>query len=413
MPSIGPDDLTMATAALSANQITDKAQENLAKQIDNQTDMQTELTDGREARSDINAKQASLAKRASEMRKVPKDLKTERPVTLRPIAKVKASAEEFSKNNPDLKPATLVSVRDLIKGKSKDEILVILKKYFPDITNTYQVLQFLLENVDEGDASTRTALEEIKSTYDTPESQRQIKAGLNIMEEAFEASKKGLGTSQSLKDLYRDITGTHREPYDIFKELSQKYKFEDLEKVIKFLFKAFGDDLRKEPSIERAKLQNLITETKTLQAIRHVYLFFKKTEPRMDSQIRSLTNTHSALSGGPMVAKPSQLTFENMAKQFMTLAEERYPSADKVLQAAAKLGVQSIEEKIIVISVFRDAVREVAVNKIYRSIQHRDDLFNAIIEALEELEDQLDNALSKEEEEEEIRFPRDENKIDR
>lgn len=114
-----------------------------------------------------------------------------------------------------------------------------------------------------------------------------------------------------------------------------------------------------------------------------------------------------------MVAKPPQLTFENMANQFMSLADERYPSADKVLQAATRLGAQSIEEKIIVISIFRDAVREVAVNKIYRSIQHRDDLFNAIIEALEELEDQLDNALSREEEEEEIRFPRDENKKDR
>lgn len=106
-----------------------------------------------------------------------------------------------------------------------------------------------------------------------------------------------------------------------------------------------------------------------------------------------------------MVKIPPKLTYENIAKEFMTLAEERYPSAEKVLQAAGRLGVESIEEKIIVISIMRDAVREVAVNKIYRSIQHRDELFNAIIEALEELEDQLDTALLKEEEEQEIRLP--------
>lgn len=105
-----------------------------------------------------------------------------------------------------------------------------------------------------------------------------------------------------------------------------------------------------------------------------------------------------------MVNKPPQLTYINMAKEFMSLVSERYPSPDKVLQASDRLGVRSIEEKIIVISIFRDTVREIAP-RIYRSIQHRDELFNAIIEALEDLEDQLDAALMREEQEEEIHLP--------
>lgn len=50
----------------------------------------------------------------------------------------------------------------------------------------------------------------------------------------------------------------------------------------------------------------------------------------------------------------------------------------------------STRQKIIIINKFRDAVKSVAPNHIYRSIQHRDDVFMAVIEALEDLEDKLE-----------------------
>jgi type III secretion protein W len=97
---------------------------------------------------------------------------------------------------------------------------------------------------------------------------------------------------------------------------------------------------------------------------------------------------------------PEQLTFEMLAKHFMSLAAERYPSADKVLQRSVKLGIEDwILAKIIAFSQFRDAIREVAVHQIYKSIQHRDELLMAIIEALEDLEDELEDQEEKEEQE--------------
>lgn len=98
---------------------------------------------------------------------------------------------------------------------------------------------------------------------------------------------------------------------------------------------------------------------------------------------------------------PDELSFESMAKEFMSLAAERYPSSDKVLQRSVKLGLEKwVMAKIIALSQFRDAVREVAMAKIYKSLQHRDDLYLAILEALEDLEDELEEMEEKEEEEE-------------
>jgi type III secretion protein W len=83
-------------------------------------------------------------------------------------------------------------------------------------------------------------------------------------------------------------------------------------------------------------------------------------------------------------------SFESMAEHFLLLADDRYPSADKVLQVISQMNLPGLKEKIIVLSTMRDAVREMSPTRLYRSIQQRDELFTAIIEALENLEDELE-----------------------
>ena len=83
-------------------------------------------------------------------------------------------------------------------------------------------------------------------------------------------------------------------------------------------------------------------------------------------------------------------SFESMAEHFLLLADDRYPSADKVLQVISQMNLAGVKEKIIILSTMRDAVREMSPTRLYRSIQQRDELFTAIIEALETLEDELE-----------------------
>ena len=61
----------------------------------------------------------------------------------------------------------------------------------------------------------------------------------------------------------------------------------------------------------------------------------------------------------------------------------------KVLRAADRFHVSQVPAQIIVFEQFRDAIRQVAP-RIYRSLQHRYDLLMAILETLEDLEDELE-----------------------
>lgn len=51
---------------------------------------------------------------------------------------------------------------------------------------------------------------------------------------------------------------------------------------------------------------------------------------------------------------------------------------------------KSVVTKIILLSRFRDAVRQVSIDKIFKTAQRRDEFYMAIIEALEDLEDELE-----------------------
>ena len=74
----------------------------------------------------------------------------------------------------------------------------------------------------------------------------------------------------------------------------------------------------------------------------------------------------------------------------MRAIQERYPSADKVLQLASLLGISDeLIAQVIVFTQMRDALRQVAP-KLFRSNQHRQDLLNAFMDAIEELDEQLE-----------------------
>lgn len=105
----------------------------------------------------------------------------------------------------------------------------------------------------------------------------------------------------------------------------------------------------------------------------------------------------------------SQLNFEALAYLFFDLVEERYPSAEKTKQIISRVinpltrdSWEGIQIKIAILSAIRNMVKEVAPGQIYRSLQHRDDLYLAILEALEDLEDELEEIEEKLSEEEEI-----------
>jgi type III secretion protein W len=383
----GASDHINVTLQAMQSEAADDAQELRAEQKSSELAFRDQLSET------VNPMAARLAKKEkpikAQLSRIQKMLQSgDKLGRMLPVEQMKQMADQFQKRNPELKSNTLMLLRESINpDDSKEDILKKLLEHFPDISLADEALEFLLETT-EGELANK--IREVKEELNQ-ERGREIAAGRNIHAQAREASQKGLGTATSMRELYRDVTGNPREAPTLFDELSQKYAFKDLKKVVDFLLHSLGADMKsKGPSIEPGELHRLFTETRSLQAILGVYRYFKG---RM-KLLKTLFENND-------IPVPEDLNFEKMAKEFMSLASERYPSADKVLQRAVRLGLEKwLQAKIIALSQFRDGVREMAMAKIYKSLQHRDDLYLAILEALEDLEDELDRETEEREEEE-------------
>ncbi len=190
--------------------------------------------------------------------------------------------------------------------------------------------------------------------------------------------------------MYRDVTGNPREAHALFNELVEKFPFESMKAVIAFLLHSLGKDLRsKGPSIPRGELFRLFTEARTLQAILGVYRFFIQRQKKL---LLDLEKSGTAPS--------DKIEFEHLAKVFMKYLEDRYPAAQKVLLMAQDFDITSdLEAQEILLSCLYEALRHISP-KLFRSPQHRQDIVATFLEALDEIEEQLERIEDEEEQKE-------------
>jgi type III secretion protein W len=300
------------------------------------------------------------------------------------IQKIEEAANRAQQNNDELRKQILILLRGSISDQdSTEEILRKVLNFYPDFSLADEAIDYLLEtSTGELFEKVRQAKEQLNSSY-----AREILAGRNISRQAKLFSNQGLGSPTALRDMYRDITGNPRSPNALFKQLTATYDFEKMRTVIRFLLHSLGADLKsKGPSIAREELLRLLEETRVLQGILGVFRFFH-------SRMKLL---HSLFEKNDLTF-PSRINFEILAKQFMGLLEERYITPDKILQIARKLGLaEELIAQIIVINQMRDAVRQIAP-RLYKNQQQKDDLLNAFLETLEELEEDLEEEEKEEE----------------
>lgn len=286
-------------------------------------------------------------------------------------------ANSFHQRNRELPANALIALKNAIREEqSAEEILEQTEKFFSDPTLAEEALEFL-EQTTQGELQAkviraRQILIDLKG--------REVIAGKNIDAAAKSFDAQGLATAQELRELYREVTGDPKEHNALFIELSGRYTFDDLKQVVSFLLQGMAYDLKsKGPSIQQAELQLLMRELKNLQSILWVYLFFKSRK----KLLRSLYDKYG------LDYDEEELDFEKLSKNFIQIVEDRYPSVMKILRQAEKMGLDYDEEKVIVLSQFRDAIRQLSP-RLYKSMKHKQDLITAMLETLEELEDKLE-----------------------
>lgn len=293
------------------------------------------------------------------------------------VKRLERVSEQFQRKNPELQTRSLLLLRAQIsKGDTKEDILRKVLSIYPDYSLADEALDFLLETTEgELAEAVRAAKEELNARFG-----REVRAGRNIGAQAREFSKEGLGTATGLRDMYRDITRNPRDAVSLFEQLAANFSYEKMKKAIDFILHSLGSDMKsKGPSIDRGELFRLLTEARNMQAILGVYRFF-------NSRMRLISSAFTR-QGLPFSAK---LSFEQLSKQFVQFLKDRFPSPEKALQMAEKLGIaKELLAQSIIYTQMRDAVRQVAP-KLFQNDQHRAQVLKTFQDTLEKIDEQLE-----------------------
>ncbi len=378
-PHVSP---ILPTSASAVQQIRQEAREELAQVVESEEDLQQyfELSSFNPM---VQAQKFRDFEKLKSDTQKGKEVEKPKEEKLLEVEAVEETASRFQKNNYEFQSKTLLILRSrILASDTPEEVLEKVLSFYPDASLADEALDFLIETADpEVLQALQQAKEKLHSTRG-----REIAAGRNMGVMAREFAKEGLGSPTSLRDMYRDITGTQREPLRLFEELTEKFPFAKLKPAIHFLLHSLGSDLKsKGPSIPRGELKRLIDETRSLQGILGVFRFFQ-------SRMRLIQRQFTSYS----LMFPTRITFEILAKLFIKLLAERYMNPERIMQTARILGIsEETAAQIIIYTQMRDAIKQIAP-KYYRSLQHRDELTKSFIDALDTLEDKLE-----EEEEEE------------
>jgi len=282
-------------------------------------------------------------------------------------------AQNYERRNPELPASKLTTLKETINGEqTAEEILEHVLNTFDDPTLAEEALDYLNHSAD---GPLKAKIQKARDLL-MERMGREVLAGRNIDTAAKAFAKKGVKTASELRNLYREVTGDPKPHNALFEQLSADYSFDDLQKLVEFLLQGMAYDLKsKGPSIQVAELQLLMTEVRNLQSIVWVYLFFRERTKMLKKLYEQYELTYDE----------KEVNFEKLAKEFVKIVEDRYPSVLKIMRQAEKMGLVDDEEKALILSQFRDAIRKLSP-RLYKSARHKQDLLLAIMEALEQLE---------------------------
>lgn len=372
----GPLNINVAKAEQSAGKL-EGAQQVFAKQVqseERQTNVENIFDPERTQREqEKNEKFDRLENRFQKPEQKEKELEDQQ------IEKVEKKADEdlanrFAKRNYELPPDQLRSLRSALKsGVQPEALLAEIQKTFPDPTLANEAIDYLKRVGGEEFQEVITQAKEILNERYA----LQIKAGQNVNSVAQEFHQKGVGESPTeLRDLYRELVeNPERKHNELFRLYSRRYKYPELKKRVRYLLNALGSDLRsKGPSIERPELLVLLTEVRNLQSILWTYSFFKGRVKTIKAMFKLADFTSD-----------KEWSFGKLAKGYMRLVEEPYPSVRKVLDLLEKMGLSEDVEKIAVLTQYRDANRALS-NRLFDTPKQKANLHTVILTTLEQLE---------------------------
>lgn len=197
--------------------------------------------------------------------------------------------QKFIQAVPDMgNPEKLSSLLEFVKkGKpNPDQLRQQLGEHYQDVSHQFAALQFLEEALTQQKAPPED-IATVREARRALEQERgpEIRAGLNVALEAHKFSEQGVGSSQELRDLYRDMVLKFEDAEQAFEAILNRYGREKFADAAEFLIRGIGHDIEAMgPSRDKEELHAINRGLKSVQHARNLYIAFDDLLGKMQKQ---------------------------------------------------------------------------------------------------------------------------------
>ncbi len=291
-----------------------------------------------------------------------------------------------------------------------DELIALVTQQLrreinPDACHIHKVLQFLKgitqASLAEATPEERIRLEKIQEVINTTTDQYAAvhEDEIKLAEKLIGAANAVVDSTKSQMDVkevldrYRSFIHSSTPPdIQVLRRYYEKKGYATMQNEFEGLGKFIGANLKR-MVIENPELVRFGKGVRLMQAVQGVFRQAKATKNACMSYLRS--------QGFENEARQKELSevlnFQQVAKLFFDIIEDRSPTPEKIKQFGANLvkplsndPTESTILNIAVLNMIRAMISEVSPNYVYQSMQQRDVIKTGVITVLDHLEDKLE-----------------------
>lgn len=195
-----------------------------------------------------------------------------------------------------------------------------------------------------------------------------IQAGLNVSIVAQRHSGEELGSTQDLRDLYRDVVLDCEEINDAFQRIVKGHPGRTFDEAVRFLLNALGADLAAaSQSVSRTRLRQIVNDMHQLKSLNSVH-----------QQCRELMLRTENYGGdsGPLASR-------NLMSELLSAKNCAWQGADAFNSLPEKMGVHGEEGAIYLLQGFKDLVRSMPLKAFGDDLSQRDRVLISVQQALD------------------------------
>lgn len=279
-------------------------------------------------------------------------------------------SQQYQEENPELDDEILNKLKNEVNENSTpEEILSLVENLFTDPVLAFSSLEFLSASTKH--PKLQQVIQQAKESYQEKHSQAII-GGRNILFASQEFGNQLKIPPSSLRALYLKVTTSIISSNELFSILSSQYTYEEQKTVSSFLLQGMSSDLKSEgPSIDPAKLQVLMNETKSLQAVLNLYSFFQESMPRLSLMMKS-----------DNVSLPKEISYEILTKTFQSIIMDKFPTSTKIQRLVQEISGGDPDIMSNILNLFYQALNQTSP-RLFSSADHRQQIGLTIANTLD------------------------------